>query len=145
MHWTKISLYARNHTHIIFQDHGFYLQIRWSLFIATNVQCFLLSCACILTAQCTIITKQIKVTNTLLILNKDDYNRKVKEFMSQNSFMKLLQNVTNKQQIYVRNNINTCNNAIKTQNGNTWIWTPLHHTYIGHIQTHRHTYSKVIS
>jgi hypothetical protein len=58
-----------------------------------------------------IITKADK-GNTLVILHKDTYNEKVKEFMIQNNFTKLTHDITSKQQRTVRNNINKCKDII---------------------------------
>jgi hypothetical protein len=58
-----------------------------------------------------IITKADK-GNTLVILQKDVYNEKVKEFMIQNNFTKLTHDITSKQQRTIRSSLNKCKDII---------------------------------
>jgi hypothetical protein len=67
-----------------------------------------------------IITKADK-GNTLVIMHEHDYNEKVEEFISNNNFTKLPQDITNKQQRQIRTNINTCNKLIN--NTTKWKYT----------------------
>jgi riboflavin synthase len=57
-----------------------------------------------------IVTKAGK-GNTLVILHKDNYNNKIKEFITNNNYIKLPYDIRNKQQNNIRHNIN-CNNII---------------------------------
>jgi hypothetical protein len=67
-----------------------------------------------------IITKADK-GNTLVIIHEHEYNEKVQEFISNNNFTKLSQDITNKQQKHTRSSINTCNNLI--DNTTKWKYT----------------------
>jgi hypothetical protein len=59
--------------------------------------------------------------NTLVIMHEHEYNEKVEEFISNNNFTILLQDITNKQQKHIRNSIITCNNLI--DNTTKWKYT----------------------
>jgi hypothetical protein len=59
-----------------------------------------------------VITKADK-GNTIVILYKDDYDQKIKEFLATNNFTKLTKDITNKLQTKTRKEISTCNNIIK--------------------------------
>jgi hypothetical protein len=62
-----------------------------------------------------IITKADK-GNTLVILYKDDYNKKIKEFIEKNNFTKLPHDIMNKLQQNIQNKINKCDKIINTNN-----------------------------
>jgi hypothetical protein len=55
-----------------------------------------------------IVTKADK-GNTLLIVQQDEYNKKVDEFITQNNFTRVANNRTNKQQKAIKTVINACN------------------------------------
>jgi hypothetical protein len=65
-----------------------------------------------LTHNHSIITKVDK-GNTLIILKKDDYINKLDNFINNNNFTQLPNNITNKVQQMTRNCINNCRNIIK--------------------------------
>jgi hypothetical protein len=62
-----------------------------------------------------IITKADK-GNKLVILYKDDYNRKIEEFINKNNFTKLPHDITNKLQQTIRNKLNKYSKIINTYN-----------------------------
>jgi hypothetical protein len=62
-----------------------------------------------------ILTKADK-GNTLVIINQEDYDRKVNEFISNNNYTKLTCDITNKLQRSIRNILNKCNTIIDKHN-----------------------------
>jgi hypothetical protein len=53
--------------------------------------------------------------NTLVIILRDEYNKIISEFLTTNNFTKLTNDITNKQQIKIRKEINKCQNIIKKE------------------------------
>jgi hypothetical protein len=62
-----------------------------------------------------IVTKADK-GKTLVIINQEDYDRNVNEFISNNNFTKLTCDITNKLQRSIRNKLNKCNTIIDKHN-----------------------------
>jgi hypothetical protein len=61
-----------------------------------------------------VVTKADK-GKTLVMLHKDDYNNKIEEFITNNNYMTLPCNTTNKQQRNIKISINTCNCIINNK------------------------------
>ena len=59
-----------------------------------------------------VVTKADK-GNTLVILHKEEYNKKIEEFLSTNNFTELTRDITNKQQEKTQKIVNKCSNIIK--------------------------------
>jgi hypothetical protein len=62
-----------------------------------------------------IVTKADK-GNSLVILHKEDYNNKVEEFITNNSYTELPHGTANKLQRSIKNSLNKCNNIIHKNN-----------------------------